>query len=395
MKVLIVDDNKTRQGEIKDLLSTNFGLTDNEIYCAENTQTAKGLLRTVCFDFLILDVVLPKRDESPRAKFGLQLLNDIKNRPAIKKPGKIVGITAHFDDIEIFRKEFDEHCEVLIEASIRNKAWKGSLIKAVEFESTRRVSSYTSGKDILCITVHGIRTYGAWQERLKKVVESKVDTIEFQSYKYGYFTVISFFVPFLRRVKLKHFAEQLKDIRDRSPEKKEFMFFSHSFGTYIVVKALNDFLLKKNEDFNVGLIVLAGTVLPSAFDFKLILDKTNARIVNDCGSDDRILFLSKALVPNTGMAGRVGFYGLNNNRFVNRFFRGGHSHYFESDNFMEKHWLPLIGNPSSIEIVDNRNKESVSNVVVEKSISLLGKFKEIIYVIGLVCLAYTFFSYSV
>lgn len=391
MKVLIVDDNIPRQLEIKNLLTINFGLSDNEIYCAKNTQTAKGYLRNVCFDFLILDVVLPKRDESPRAKFGLQLLNDIKNRPAIKKPGKIVGITAHFDDIELFRRQFDEHCEVLIEASIRNKAWKGSLLKAVEFESTRKVSNYTSGKDIICITVHGIRTYGAWQERLKKVVESKVDTVEFQSYKYGYFTVISFFIPFLRTFKLKHFARQLKDIRDRSPENKEMMFFSHSFGTYIVVKAINDFLLKKNEEVNVSLIVLSGTVLPSTFDFKLILDKTNARIVNDCGSDDSILFMSQALVPNTGMAGRVGFYGLNNNRFVNRFFRGGHSHYFESDNFMEKHWLPLIGNPYSIEFVDNRKKESMTNVVIEKSISLIGKVKEIVYVTGLVSLAYVFF----
>jgi hypothetical protein len=65
---------------------------------------------------------LPKRDESPRAQYGLTLLNDIKSRPTLLKPGKIVGITAHFDDIELFRKQFDEHCEVLIEASVRNKA---------------------------------------------------------------------------------------------------------------------------------------------------------------------------------------------------------------------------------------------------------------------------------
>jgi hypothetical protein len=62
------------------------------------------------------------------------------------------------------------------------------------------------------------------------------------------------------------------------------MFFCHSFGTYIVIKAVNDFLLKKKERINVRLIVLSGSVLPSKFDFKLILDKTNARIVNDCGS---------------------------------------------------------------------------------------------------------------
>ncbi|HBL5324591.1 TPA: response regulator, partial [Enterobacter hormaechei] len=156
MKILIVDDNKTRKNEIKELLMYNIGLSENDIFLAENTQTAKALLRNICFDFLILDVVLPKRVESPRAQFGLNLLNEIKNRPAIKKPGKIVGITAHFEDIEVFRRQFDQHCEVLIEASTRNKGWKGILLKAIEFESTRRVSNYTNENKILCITVHGI-----------------------------------------------------------------------------------------------------------------------------------------------------------------------------------------------------------------------------------------------
>ncbi|WP_096388149.1 response regulator [Hafnia sp. CBA7124] len=389
MKILIVDDNETRRNEIKDLLIQNIGLSENDIYLAENTQTAKSILRNICFDFLILDVVLPKRVESPRAQFGLNLLNEIKNRPTLKKPGKIVGITAHFDDIETFRRQFEQHCEVLIEASNRNTEWKGILLKAIEFESTRRVSNYTSENKILCITVHGIRTKGSWQERLKKIVESKVNTVEFHSYKYGYFTVISFFIPFLRKVKLKHFAKELISIRDRNNENKEMMFFCHSFGTYIVVKGINDYLLKKGEKINIKLIVLAGSVLPSNFDFQMILDKTNARVVNDCGSDDRILFLSEALVPNTGMAGRIGFYGLNNNRFVNRYYKGGHSHYFEqNDKFMERSWLPLIGNPESIDIIDNREDDSLLNVFFEKSISIFGKVKELVYLLVFVCFLY-------
>lgn len=380
MKILIVDDNITRSIEIRSLLIDKIGLSENDIFFAQNTQTAKGMLRSICFDFLILDVVLPKRDESPRAKFGLNLLDEIKNRPTLKKPGKIVGITAHFDDIEIFRRQFEQHCEVLIEASIRNKEWKGILLKAIQFESTRRVSNYTSENSILCITVHGIRTKGSWQEKLKKVVESKVNTVEFHSYKYGYFTVISFFIPFLRTIKLKHFAKELISIRDRNDKDKEMMFFCHSFGTYIVVKGINDYLLKKEEKLNVKLIVLAGSVLPATFNFKMILDKTNARIVNDCGSEDCILFMSEALVPNTGMAGRIGFYGLNNNRFVNRYFKGGHSHYFElNDDFMERYWLPLIGNPDSIDIIDNRGESSLVNILIEKSISLYGKVKELVY----------------
>jgi hypothetical protein len=121
VKVLIVDDNITRRTEISNLLIDKIGLSENEIFLAPNTQKAKDFLRGICFDFLILDG-FTERDESPLcAQYGLTL-NDIKSRPTLLKPGKIVGITAHFDDIELFRKQFDEHCEVLIEASVRNKA---------------------------------------------------------------------------------------------------------------------------------------------------------------------------------------------------------------------------------------------------------------------------------
>ncbi|WP_368082954.1 hypothetical protein [Klebsiella oxytoca] len=81
------------------------------------------------------------------------------------------------------------------------------------------------------------------------------------------------------------------------------------------------------------------------------------------------------------MAGRIGFYGLNNNRFVNRFFKGGHSHYFErGGSFMENYWLPLIGNPEYIEIIDKRDKTSYTNIISEKIVSFLGKVKEVIYI---------------
>ncbi|VTP65614.1 Uncharacterised protein [Leclercia adecarboxylata] len=60
MKVLIVDDNITRRTEISNLLIDKVGLSENEIFLAANTQKAKDLLRGICFDFLILDVVYRK-----------------------------------------------------------------------------------------------------------------------------------------------------------------------------------------------------------------------------------------------------------------------------------------------------------------------------------------------
>ncbi len=53
--------------------------------------------------------------------------------------------------------------------------------------------------DHLVITVHGIRTFGQWQERLEVLVtDSSDEDIEFTKIDYGYFSVIAFFIPFVR-----------------------------------------------------------------------------------------------------------------------------------------------------------------------------------------------------
>lgn len=387
MKVLIVDDNKIRNREIKSLLTTNSTISQDNLYICENTQSAKELMRNIKFDLLLLDVVLPKRNEPPEAKYGLALLDDIKRRPNIKKPNKIIGITAHYDDISSFRSAFDKHCEIIIEASRRNKDWKRNIIEAVDFELTKKIDSLTTEKKITCLTVHGIRTRGLWQQSLQKEIESKVDTVKFESYKYGYFTILSFCIPFLRNIQISRFKKTLEQtLIKEDKEGRSLYIFCHSFGTYIVVKSISK-IINENKNLNVDRIVLAGSVLPSIYDFSKILNASNIRIINECGSHDNVLLLSEALVPNTGMAGRVGFYGMNNDRFVNRFFKGGHSHYFdEKTRFIEKNWLTLFTEQTDIPIIDQRNDPSITSRTLEKFASFLGKIKEVSYIMLLLYL---------
>ena len=55
-----------------------------------------------------------------------------------------------------------------------------------------------AGKTHLVVTVHGIRTYGHWQEALGQLVESHDSTTETVHYQFGYFSAIAFLVPFVR-----------------------------------------------------------------------------------------------------------------------------------------------------------------------------------------------------
>ncbi|MEZ8318132.1 response regulator transcription factor [Vibrio splendidus] len=386
MKVLLVDDNLSRCEEINKLLTLSAGINVQDIYTCHNTQLAKKMMRNINFDFLILDVVLPKRDETPSAKFGLALLSEIKNRPQILKPSKIVGITAHTDDISSFKEEFDKYCEVVIEASHKNRAWKAKILDSIKFETVKNISKHTTNNKVTCLSVHGIRTLGKWQQDLKKTVESHINSVGFQHYKYGYFTVISFFVPFLRILEVRKFESALEKTLGNDDD--EIIIFCHSFGTYIVVNAIES-LIKKGVDCNkIAKLVLAGSVLRSNYDFSNILTSTNMKIVNDCGYSDNVLLLSEGFVPNTGMAGRVGFYGLNNQRFSNRYFSGGHSHYFEGgNNFIENYWLPLFSNELELELVDDRLGSGFFTRNLEKVVHALGKIKELAYLILIVWLA--------
>nr|QKQ34334.1 hypothetical protein HPE44_07135 [Escherichia coli] len=65
-------------------------------------------------------------------------------------------------------------------------------------------------------------------------------------------------------------------------------------------------------------------------------------IINDCAVSDYILLLCKMLVIGLGDAGRKGFIEPNDGVFINRYFKGGHSTYFEDKDFIEVNWLPLI-----------------------------------------------------
>lgn len=380
IKILVVDDNTKRSTEISELLYSKYSLTSDSIVCVDNVDSAKEALRNSYFDVLLLDVILPRKSDRSRASAenGISLLEEVSRRKIYRTPEKIIGITASVDDIFSFRTRFEKHCVVVVEASNDNLKWKGHIIDAIGSTISSKMSRVPKDKSVLVITVHGIRTFGDWQERLKKIVCSKNDRFEFCPYEYGYFSVIAFFIPLLRHFVVKNFESQLRQLIAHTPDKAIYI-FSHSFGTYITTKAI-DRILKDGDDINLELLVLSGSVLKSSFDWNRIIKRTKACIVNDCGCNDLVLWLSEALVPNTGMAGKLGFYGINTERFTNRYFKGGHSHYFNTDIFMEKYWLPLFYNINEIEKVDHRIPSPIHHGIFDKVILFIGNLKPLIYI---------------
>src|SRR5215831_14630474 len=105
----------------------------------------------------------------------------------------------------------------------------------------------------LVVTVHGIRTYGQWQERLEALVgpQAAGRPIEFVNYKYGYFSLIAFVLPFLRWLVVRRFRKELVE-RCTQTSRVRIDLVGHSFGTHIIAWAL--YHLRDNPQIKINTV---------------------------------------------------------------------------------------------------------------------------------------------
>ena len=65
----------------------------------------------------------------------------------------------------------------------------------------------------IVFTIHGIRTYGQWQEQLEELVtkaeKPRKGELKFVNYKIGYFSLIAFVLPPIRWLVVRMFRRTL------------------------------------------------------------------------------------------------------------------------------------------------------------------------------------------
>lgn len=391
MRILIVDDDVARMVKLKTHLVSANGVPSDNISLAEYTNDALEFMRNTYFDVLIVDVILPKRVNSQKSsQNSLELLRKITKSVIYKKPRSIVGITANLEDIANYRDEFSKLCATVIKAKNGDSSWQKSISDFVDYNVVSGVSGELDKNNLQVITVHGIQTFGRWQNQLKRIVSENVGPIEFHNYKYGIFTLIAFFLPFLRMIECYRLRKKLIEKFKKNPD-VEFVIFSHSFGTYLIFHAIRDIIKKKIfSEIPVRRIVLSGSVLKNRTDWS---DFKNAgvSIYNDCADNDYVLYLSQLLIVGTGMGGKTGFYGFEST-VVNRFFLGGHSSYFNGDGFIKKYWIPLM-NLGDINngAIDYRKESFIRHYLIDKVVYLSGPIISFCLMIGILLLIINFF----
>ena len=205
----------------------------------------------------------------------------------------------------------------------------------------------------LVITVHGIRTYGDWQDQLKTLLESAESGVTVRMYRYGFYSSFAFLIPPVRWLQARQFRKFFEQEVRSVPADTRIDLVAHSFGTYLAARALP--YLPDGRKINT--VIFAGSVLQPAFPwYRYIQSGSVGRVVNECGWDDSVLLLCQCTALLMGMAGRIGFHGMVGDRFVNRYyFPCGHGGYFDRDHrLMREAWVPLLTSDGPVPPHDDR-----------------------------------------
>ena len=114
------------------------------------------------------------------------------------------------------RDSADYKQRILAEAD-RAKDSGGRIINAMSAPSSSIQSSIQSSvQRHLIITVHGIRTFGQWQERLESLVRrvnGSSDThLSVLNYKFGYFSALAYLSVILRWITVRRFRQELLSV---------------------------------------------------------------------------------------------------------------------------------------------------------------------------------------
>ena len=184
------------------------------------------------------------------------------------------------------------------------------------------------------ISLHGINTDGAWQKNIASTI-SQLGWVYYPLH-YGNFHPLRFCMAHQRNAKVEWFRKEFKIIQDQiSPIKPSVI--AHSFGTYIVTKAL-----EKYDFIRLDKLILCGSIAPVEYDWQKLFDnKQITKTRNDSGGEDCWAGIVNKFARGTGPSGKNGFSQKHDRLVDINHGKLKHSDYLASD-FCEAHWVPIL-----------------------------------------------------
>ena len=186
----------------------------------------------------------------------------------------------------------------------------------------------------LVITLHGIRTFAAWQIELTD--ELNKSGMLTKTHRYGYFSALKLIRPSRRKAEVERFREEythlIKEYPNQSPS-----IIAHSFGTYIVTKSLELY-----DGIRFDQVILCGSIVARDYDWKSLFESRQVnRVLNEGAKKDIFVKAAPYFILDSGASGAYGFHQRDERlcqRFIDRF---GHSDYLHRLNYTTN-WIPFL-----------------------------------------------------
>ncbi len=296
------------------------------------------------FEFLILDLLIPRTDEKGEEveEYGLSILQSIRSSGSrFNAPHFVVGLTAYSDRIDEFDKKFSQFGWRSFEFDVSNRDWSDSLTEMLLHANTVLKTEPTDSIEEVVLILHGIRDLGSWQTRVKQQLES-CEKIKAFTVKYGRYGLLQFvfpkFVFDFSKAPLQKVRREIQNIKSTHPTAK-ISVIAHSFGTHLLTQ-----LLLGDPHMIVKRVLLCGSVVDRDFEWESVrLQIGNASdpakekfILNDCGNGDKWPVLAKSIGY-----GAIGTNGAGSVLVTDRFHVGKHGLFFDAE-FMKKYWVPFF-----------------------------------------------------
>lgn len=342
INVLIVEDQPEKQRRIFQVVQDALG-DGCSITTKANYVDACDALEDEHFQFLILDLLIPRTDEEGEVEeYGLSILRSIRSKGSrFISPHFVVGLSSFSDRVQEFDNEFSQYGWRIFEFDVSKRDWSDCLSQMLDHANEVLETDPTSLIKEVVLILHGIRDLGSWQTRVKQEIES-CERIKAFTVKYGRFGLLQFvfprFVFDFSAAPLQKVRREIHSIKSAHPN-AELSVIAHSFGTHLLTQ-----LLKSDPHLLVKRVLLCGSVVDRDFEWESIRlqigdvsDPAKEKFVlNDCGNADKWPVLAKSIGY-----GAIGTNGAGSVLVTDRFHEGKHGLFFDVE-FMKKYWVPFF-----------------------------------------------------
>jgi nucleoside phosphorylase len=159
MKILIVEDNPSKATRVEACLLSVKGVHSEDVDLVKSVRSARMRLNQSSYDLIIIDIVLPMRDDGePRLDGGALLLEELTdNLGPYHIPSHVVGLTAFEDAYADTLGKFSKRLLTLVRYSPAEESWANALkarvrhiVEALNDQEYARNTAYDVDVAIVC-----------------------------------------------------------------------------------------------------------------------------------------------------------------------------------------------------------------------------------------------------